>query len=112
MGSVSFTPDHFLVRFRRAVDEAFGDKVERVVLFGSRARGDARPDSDWDVAVFLRDGADIWDTRWTLSGLAVDVGRGDEAKFIQSVPLNAANDDECLELRRHIREEGIEVPRR
>jgi hypothetical protein len=25
------------------------------VLFGSRARGDARPDSDYEVAVFLRD---------------------------------------------------------
>jgi predicted nucleotidyltransferase len=26
-----------------------------VVLFGSRVRGDAGPDSDYDVAVFLRD---------------------------------------------------------
>jgi predicted nucleotidyltransferase len=28
-------------------------KVARVVLFGSRARGDARRDSDYDVAVFV-----------------------------------------------------------
>jgi predicted nucleotidyltransferase len=111
MGSISFTPDHFLVKFRRAVEEAFGDKVERVVLFGSRARGDARPDSDWDVAVFLRDGADTFKTLRTLSGIAVDVGEFNEQQFIQPVPLEAANDDECLELRRHIREEGIEVPR-
>jgi predicted nucleotidyltransferase len=25
----------------------------RVILFGSRARGDARPDSDWDVLILL-----------------------------------------------------------
>jgi hypothetical protein len=62
MGRVIIPPDHFLVRFRRAVEAAFGDKVERVVLFGSRARGDARPDSDWDVAVFLKEGAGEWKT--------------------------------------------------
>lgn len=25
--------------------------IERIILFGSRARGDAEPDSDWDVLV-------------------------------------------------------------
>ncbi len=46
--------DPILKRFRAAVAEIYGDRVERVVLFGSRARGDARPDSDYDVVVFLR----------------------------------------------------------
>jgi predicted nucleotidyltransferase len=36
----------------------YGERLERVVLFGSRARGDAHRDSDYDVAVFLRDMAD------------------------------------------------------
>ncbi len=44
-----------LKRFRTAVTEIYGDRVERVVLYGSRARGDAREDSDYDVAVSLRD---------------------------------------------------------
>lgn len=30
---------------------------ERVYLFGSRARGDARSDSDWDLVAILPDGA-------------------------------------------------------
>jgi predicted nucleotidyltransferase len=30
----------------------------RIVLFGSRARGDHRPDSDLDLLVFLPDGVD------------------------------------------------------
>jgi predicted nucleotidyltransferase len=49
------TGNPVLKRFRAAVTEIYGDRVERVVLFGSRARGDAREDSDYDVAVFLRD---------------------------------------------------------
>jgi predicted nucleotidyltransferase len=28
-------------------------EVERIILFGSRARGDARPDSDWDFLVVI-----------------------------------------------------------
>jgi uncharacterized protein len=40
--------------FRRDVELALPGKVARVVLFGSRARGEARRDSDYDVAVFVR----------------------------------------------------------
>jgi hypothetical protein len=41
--------------FRRDAEHDLPGKVARVVLFGSRARGDARCDSDYDVAVFVRD---------------------------------------------------------
>ncbi len=34
---------------------ADGTRVSRIILFGSRARGDAKPDSDYDVLVILRD---------------------------------------------------------
>jgi len=44
-----------LNRFRAALAEAYGDRLERVVLFGSRAWGDFRPDSDYDIAVFIRE---------------------------------------------------------
>ncbi len=33
--------DPILNRFHAAVDEVYGDRIEYVVLFGSRARGDA-----------------------------------------------------------------------
>lgn len=110
MDRVIIPPDHFLVTFRRAVEEAFGDKLERVVLFGSRARGDARPDSDWDVAVFLKEGAGEWKTICTLSDLAGDIGWGNEEMYIQPVPLDALRTDRSLELREYIRDEGIEIP--
>ena len=44
--------DPVLKRFRAALDTLYGDRIERVVLFGSRARGDAVEDAVYDVAVF------------------------------------------------------------
>jgi predicted nucleotidyltransferase len=47
--------DPILSRFRAALDQIYGDRLERVVLYGSRARGDERPDSDYDIAVFIKE---------------------------------------------------------
>jgi len=49
-----------LSKFRAALNDVYGNRIERVVLYGSRARGDARPDSDYDIAVFLNDLGDRW----------------------------------------------------
>lgn len=41
--------------FRRQAEELFPGRVTQVILFGSRARGDARRKSDYDVAVFIKE---------------------------------------------------------
>ena len=40
--------------FQRDVDRALPGMVDRMLLFGSRARGEATRDSDYDVAVLLK----------------------------------------------------------
>jgi uncharacterized protein len=59
-----------LVAFRDAVARALPGAVEGVVLFGSRARGDASPDSDYDVAVVLKDLSLSRDVRRRLADAA------------------------------------------
>jgi len=49
------TATRALELFARDARRSYGDDLQRIVLFGSRARGDAGPDSDVDVAVVLRD---------------------------------------------------------
>jgi antitoxin ChpS len=39
---------------KRRLRRRFGDRLDGLYLFGSRARGDAEPDSDIDVAVILK----------------------------------------------------------
>ena len=43
-----------LAEFRRGLEVIYGDRMVRLVLFGSQARGDAFADSDIDVLVVLR----------------------------------------------------------
>ena len=43
-----------------------GVRVEKIILFGSRARGDYREDSDYDILVVVRDKLD-WRVKRKLS---------------------------------------------
>ncbi len=62
-----------LREFAAAARERFGGAVERVVLYGSRARGDDVADSDVDVIVFLAEGTDLAEARGVLSDLSCAV---------------------------------------
>src|SRR5882672_882484 len=103
------TDDPTLVRFRAALAEVYGQRLERVVLYGSRARGDARPDSDYDVAVFLRDMPDRIAELYRLADLSTAIleNGGD---FIHAMPYPAGfYNDERMPLMYAIRAEGIDL---
>jgi predicted nucleotidyltransferase len=106
--SVSVTTDPVLVRFRKALDEIYGNRLDRVVLFGSRARGDARPDSDYDVAVFLNEPDELWDELGKLShittGILVDTGA-----VISAKPFAADAYRERSPLMHEIRDDGLDL---
>jgi len=64
----------------RGVALAFLDKlrgtydVAELIMFGSRARGDHRPDSDLDLAVVLKGRrGNFLDARMDMAGIAFDV---------------------------------------
>ena len=44
-----------LLAYKRRLEARFGERLVSVKLFGSYARGEARPDSDVDVCVVIRD---------------------------------------------------------
>jgi predicted nucleotidyltransferase len=58
--------------FERDARRSYGDDLLKIVLFGSRARGDAGPDSDIDVAVVLKDIRDRGSERNRLADIAYD----------------------------------------
>jgi predicted nucleotidyltransferase len=48
-------------------------RVERAILFGSRARGENRPDSDADLALIVSGGDDVWQLTWLFGGFVFEV---------------------------------------
>jgi predicted nucleotidyltransferase len=57
--------------FVSQVYQQFGDNVQTILLFGSRARGEAAPDSDMDLLVVVSDASP--DIVRAIRYLAVDV---------------------------------------
>jgi predicted nucleotidyltransferase len=100
--------DPVLKRFRAALNEVYGSRIERVVLYGSRARGDASDESDYDVAVFLRDFADRWREMDRIIPIVTDILYEDEA-FIHAMPYRAGAYANRTPLMQEIRREGIDL---
>ena len=101
--------DPILKRFRAALDELYGARIERVVLFGSRARGDAHRDSDYDVAVFLHDMPDRLAEAMRLADLGTDILH-ETGELVNAMPYRAgAYNDERMPLMHEIRAEGIDL---
>jgi predicted nucleotidyltransferase len=67
-----------------------GSRLGAETQFGSRARGDARQDSDYDVAVFLRSLADRWQEVDRIVPLVTDILYEDGA-FIHAMPHRAGS---------------------
>lgn len=97
-----------LERLRTALAEIYGDRLDRVILFGSRARGDARADSDYDIAVFLKSLPDRWAELDRLAKLRVDFLDETDA-FFDAKPYPADAYYERSPLMHEIRRDGLEL---
>jgi uncharacterized protein len=103
------TTDPVLIKFRDAVRAIYGDRVERIVLFGSRARGDALPDSDYDVAVFLEKMDSRWDESMRMAGIKLKILAEDDA-FISIIPYQSGawRDDSSMFMH-EVRKDGVDL---
>ncbi|HWG05616.1 MAG TPA: nucleotidyltransferase domain-containing protein [Beijerinckiaceae bacterium] len=97
-----------LRQFRAALDEAYGERIERVMLFGSRARGDARPDSDYDIAVFLRNFDSFGKESGRIAEIEVDI-LSETGAVINALPFKAGAYEERTGLMRELRREGLDL---
>lgn len=99
-------PDLTLIQeFKRRAEKALPGRIVRVMLYGSRARGDARPDSDWDVAIFLR-GAPSSEDRNVLSDIGFDLMM-EHGQHLQTIAIDAARTPEGSYFLRSVLKDGL-----
>lgn len=98
-----------MTEFAKRVRTRFGDRLARVVLFGSRARGDVTEESDIDVLVLLRApiGEETRATRevWTI---VEEVLRLEPRAYVPLAPIVLA-EERFLELKRRERSFALDV---
>ena len=104
----SLADDPVLVRFRAALDSLYGARLDRVVLFGSRARGEGGRSSDYDVAVFLRSLPDRWLEFDRLADLRVRF-LDETGAYFDAMPFASEAYRERMPLMDEIRRDGLDL---
>jgi hypothetical protein len=100
-----------LQMFRASLDAMYGERIERVVLYGSQGRGDAQPDSDYDVAVFLtglNGPSDRWAEADKIAVAATNI-LNETGAVIHAMPYRAGAYHERTPLMHEIRREGLDL---
>lgn len=98
-----------LAEARARLAEIYGPRLARVVLYGSHARGDARPDSDVDVLVVLDGEVEAYAEIKRTGGLALDLLVQYDADISMQPFSRRDADDLQRPLMRAVLAEGVEL---
>jgi predicted nucleotidyltransferase len=104
----SIPDDPVLTRFRAALTEAYGPRLERAVLYGSRARGDHHPDSDYDIAVFIKNPGAFAEDSAHLADVSTEI-LFDTGAVISATPFPAGAYRDRTGFMHELREEGRDL---
>ncbi len=83
-----------LEELRTALRERFGERLVKLVFYGSRARGDGDGESDLDVVVVIR-GFDVDAERDAVDSIGADLGLGNGV-LIHTMEFSHAEYEENL----------------
>lgn len=100
--------DPVVTRFRAAVTEIYGARVERIVLYGSRARRDHKPDSDYDIAVFVKEPGSFYDESERLAAITTAILE-DTGAVISATPFPAGAYRERTGFMHELRKDGLDL---
>ena len=98
-----------LQELRRRFEQLYGDRLVHLVLFGSRARGDAEPDSDIDVLVVLNGPVNAGEEIGRTGGIIAEVSLENNVVISCVFMDRHRYEHKNGPLLRNIRKEGVPV---
>jgi uncharacterized protein len=105
--------DPIFARLKKELEALYGSRLKRALLYGSRARGDHLPDSDYDILVILEGPLNLWQEQKKLSGLSsrllwktIAEGRAVDVSF---KPMTEEQTLQRTGFMHNVRQEAIEL---
>lgn len=96
-----------VLELKRAAERAYGDRLHAIVLFGSRARGEAAEGSDVDVLLVLRGQVDAFEELDRLGDVIYDLNERFHT-LLSVVPMSLADyTSRTTPLLLNVRREGV-----
>jgi predicted nucleotidyltransferase len=87
----------------------YGDKVDSIILYGSRARGDARDDSDIDILVVMKKDFNYSEMLKLSSKLISSLSLDNDVVISRAFVTKAQYDQLQIPFLMNVRREGILV---
>jgi len=97
-----------LRELKKGLAEIYGDQLKAVILFGSYARGDARPpNSDIDVMIVLKGNFDYWEMDKRASELVAALSLENDVVISRKLASEADYASSKMPLYINVRKEGV-----
>ena len=101
--------DAILRTLQQELAKALGSQLERVVLYGSRARGEARPDSDIDVLIVVKGEVNYPDLMQRTSEIVAGVSLQNDVVISRTFASRAQFETAQNPFFINVRREGVRV---
>jgi hypothetical protein len=105
MSGLEVYAEKVLKELRNRMESQLGDRLVRIVLFGSRARGDFDVESDIDIAIIVRD------LPRELRHQILDSVAELEMEYLTPVSVHILSESEFERLRRRERRFALDIER-
>jgi uncharacterized protein len=100
--------DPVLVRLKSELAKLYGPRLKQILLYGSRARGDHRADSDYDVLVVLTPPFDWWEEVKRMAEISSQ-HTFDTGAILSLRPVTPEQIQERTGFMHEVRREGVRI---
>lgn len=95
--------------FIEDIREIYGEELDGIILYGSRARGDADEESDIDLLVVLKNFDDFWEEFRKITDLSSEVSYTYDV-VLSAIPVKRKDyESQMSPLMLNVRKEGITI---